>query len=61
LSFDVHTRLARKLGISASTLLRLENGEKSVTLGNPEDVMKRLNPSNCDVFAQDAFALPSVW
>ena len=41
---------ARQLGISASTLYRLETGEQSVTLGKLEDILKRLKASVRDVF-----------
>ena len=43
---------ARKLGISASTLFRLETGEQSVTLGKLEDVLKRLKSGVRDVFPE---------
>ena len=41
---------ARKLGISASTLYRLETGEQSVTLGKLEDILKKLKAGTTDVF-----------
>ena len=41
---------ARKLGISASTLHRLENAEQSVTLGKLEDILERLKVEARDVF-----------
>ena len=41
---------ARQLGISASTLYRLETGEQSITLGKLEDVLKKLKASVRDVF-----------
>ena len=41
---------ARKLGISASTLFRLESGVQSVTLGKMEDILKRLKADVWDVF-----------
>lgn len=44
-----HT-FAKKLGVSASTLYRLENAEQSVTLGKLEDVLKRLKAGVRDVF-----------
>ncbi|NDJ15015.1 MAG: XRE family transcriptional regulator [Acidobacteriia bacterium] len=43
---------ARRLGISASTLYRLETGEQSVTLGKLEDVLKRLKSGVRDVFPE---------
>ena len=42
---------ARKLGISASTLHRLENAEQSVTLGKLEDILARLKVEARDVFS----------
>lgn len=42
---------ARKLGISASTLHRLENAEQSVTLGKLEDILERLKIEAQDVFS----------
>lgn len=41
---------ARKLGVSASTLHRLENAEQSVTLGKMEEILKRLKSHPGDVF-----------
>ena len=41
---------ARQLGISASTLYRLESGEQSVTLGKLEEILKRLKAGVRDVF-----------
>ena len=41
---------ARQLGISASTLYRLETGEQSVTLGKLEDILGRLKMEMRDVF-----------
>jgi len=41
---------ARKLGISASTLYRLETGEQSVTLGKLGDILKKLKAGVRDVF-----------
>lgn len=41
---------ARQLGISASTLFRLETGEQSVTLGKLEDILKKLKAGIRDVF-----------
>jgi transcriptional regulator with XRE-family HTH domain len=44
---------ARKLGISASTLYRLENGEQSVTLQRLEQILARLKCDVKDVFPQE--------
>ena len=41
---------AKQIGVSASTLYRLENAEQSVTLGKLEDVLKRLKACVRDVF-----------
>lgn len=41
---------ARQLGISASTLYRLETGEQSVTLGKMGDILKKLKAGIRDVF-----------
>jgi transcriptional regulator with XRE-family HTH domain len=43
---------ARQLGISASTLYRLETGEQSVTLGKLEDILKKLKSKVPDVFPE---------
>ena len=43
---------ARKLGISASTLYRLETGEQSVTLGKMEDILTKLKAGVRDVFSE---------
>jgi transcriptional regulator with XRE-family HTH domain len=48
-----YAQFARKLGISPSTLYRLENAEQSVTLGKLEDIVKRLNARVRDVFPRD--------
>jgi transcriptional regulator with XRE-family HTH domain len=42
---------AKRLGISASTLFRLENAEQSVTLGKLEEILKRLKMNVRDVFS----------
>jgi len=43
---------ARRLGVSASTLFRLENCDQSVTLGKLEDILKRLKAGMRDVFPE---------
>ena len=43
---------AKRLGISASTLFRLENSDQSVTLGKLEDILKRLKARMGDVFPE---------
>ena len=42
---------ARKLGISSSSLHRMEMGEQNVTLKTLEQLQKRLNCRIADVFA----------
>lgn len=41
---------ARKLGISASSLHRMEMGEQNVTLKTLEQLLKRLNSKVSDIF-----------
>jgi transcriptional regulator with XRE-family HTH domain len=41
---------ARKLGVSPSTLFRLENLEQSATLNSVSQIMKRLKATPRDVF-----------
>lgn len=41
---------SRKIGVSASTLYRLERAEQSVTLGKLEEILGRLKCSLEDVF-----------
>ena len=43
---------ARQLGISASTLYRLETGEQSITLGKLEDLLRKLKVTIRDVFPE---------
>ena len=43
---------ARQLGISASTLYRLETGEQSATLGKMGDILTRLKAGVRDVFPE---------
>ena len=47
---DSYAVFARKIGISASTLYRLETGEQSATLGKIGDILTRLKASVRDVF-----------
>jgi len=46
------TEFSRKLGISASTLYRLENGEQSATLTRLDQILSRLRCSLDDVFTK---------
>lgn len=47
---DSYAVFAKRLGISASTLFRLENSDQSVTLGKLEDILERLKVEMRDVF-----------
>ncbi len=44
---------SRKLGLPASTLHRLENGEQSITLKKLELILDRLKCSITDIFSVD--------
>jgi len=44
---------ARKLGVSHTTLSRLENSEQSVTLRTLQIILQRLHVSLADVFGDD--------
>ena len=46
-------QFARRLGISTSTLYRLENGDQSITLQLLEQVLDRLKVSLTEVFGED--------
>jgi len=43
---------ARRLGVSASTLFRLETGEQSATLRKIGDILERLKARMRDVFPE---------
>jgi transcriptional regulator with XRE-family HTH domain len=43
----------KKLGISASTLHRIELGQQNVTLDTLEQILERLKVSVADVFGQE--------
>lgn len=45
-----YAEFARKTGLTASSLFRLENGEQSITLGRLHGLMKRLKVTLRDVF-----------
>lgn len=47
---DSYAVFARKIGVSASTLFRLETGVQSVTLGKLEEILKRLKAKVPEVF-----------
>ena len=47
-------QFSRKVGLTASTLFRLENGQQSITLGKLEQVLERLNLKLIDVFPSDS-------
>ena len=48
-----YAAFSRKLGISASTLYRLENCEQSATLQRLDQILDRLRCSLADVFLED--------
>jgi len=48
-----YASLARKLGISESTLYRLTNGEQSATLRAVENILQQLNLSPADIFGEE--------
>lgn len=45
-----YAAFSKKIGVSASTLYRLERAEQSVTLGKLEEILKRLKCTMDDVF-----------
>lgn len=45
-----YVKFAKKIGIGAGTLHRLERAEQSITLGKLEDILNRLKCSLSDVF-----------
>ena len=45
-----YAAFSRKIGVSASTLHRLERAEQSVTLGKLEEILARLKCTLDDVF-----------
>jgi transcriptional regulator with XRE-family HTH domain len=45
-------QFARKLGISDSTLHRLELGHQNITIDTLEEILKRLKCSVADIFTQ---------
>ena len=47
---ESYEQFAKKLGIGAGTLHRLESAEQSITLGKLEDILKRLKCSITDIF-----------
>ena len=49
-----YAQFSRKVGLTASTLFRLENGQQSITLGKLEQVLERLNLKLIDVFPSDS-------
>jgi len=47
-----YAAFSKKLGITASTLFRLENCEQSITLSRLEQIMQRLKVDLWDVFGE---------
>ncbi|MHC1767918.1 MAG: helix-turn-helix domain-containing protein [Verrucomicrobiia bacterium] len=47
-----YAQFARKLGITPSTLFRLEHQQQSITLGRLEQILGRLKCSLKDVFSE---------
>jgi DNA-binding Xre family transcriptional regulator len=47
---STYAAFSRKIGVSASTLYRLERAEQSVTLGKLEEILGRLKCTLDDVF-----------
>jgi len=45
-----YAAFARKLGITPSSLFRLENGQQSITLKTLQQIMDRLKCSLSDIF-----------
>ncbi len=52
---------ARKLGISHTTLSRLENSAQSVTLRTLQVILQRLNASLTDIFGRDEVNRLPAW
>lgn len=51
---ESYASFGRKVGLSASTLFRLENGEQSITVQKLELVLSRLKCTVADVFPPGA-------
>jgi transcriptional regulator with XRE-family HTH domain len=49
-----YEEFSRKLGLSPSTLFRLERGEQSITLGRLHQVMQRLSCTLTDIFRPES-------
>jgi transcriptional regulator with XRE-family HTH domain len=47
---ESYAAFGRKVGLSGSTLFRLENGEQSITVQKLERVLSRLKCTMADVF-----------
>lgn len=49
---ETFAAFSKKLGITASTLFRIENCEQSITLGRLQQIMDRLKCSLSDIFGE---------
>ena len=47
-----YAAFAKKLGITPSSLFRLENGEQSATLRTVQQICERLGVTNHDIFGR---------
>jgi transcriptional regulator with XRE-family HTH domain len=45
-----YAQFAKKLGMTPSSLFRLENGQQSITLKKLQQILERLNADVTDVF-----------
>jgi putative transcriptional regulator len=48
-----YAQFARKLGITPSSLFRLEHGQQSITLGRLEQITRRLKCRLSDIFPNE--------
>jgi transcriptional regulator with XRE-family HTH domain len=50
-----YASLAKRLGVSESTLYRLINGDQSATLRGVENILRRLKLAPADVFREETY------